>query len=186
MASIENKSSALRSMIPEHAESRIARLLSGMAWPSPHFERLPCTTVLLRHDLPDGSSHVDWLVARDPEGLQPLVSFRMDSPLDELQPGTQIIAEHIGDHRPLYLEYEGEVTGNRGRVKRLKSGKLIQAQASERDRPDSLFLQIRWGSRNPHEQHLHLARYDDDQWIITCTECVPTDMLRAHAIKEES
>lgn len=31
-------------------------------------------------------------------------------------------AERIGDHRPLYLDYEGEISGGRGRVRRLDRG----------------------------------------------------------------
>ena len=31
-------------------------------------------------------------------------------------------ARALADHRPIYLEYEGEISGNRGRVKRIAAG----------------------------------------------------------------
>ncbi len=36
--------------------------------------------------------------------------------------GVDLPARAIGDHRRLYLEYEGEISGNRGRVRRLDEG----------------------------------------------------------------
>jgi len=42
--------------------------------------------------------------------------------LEPLGPGVAVPAEAIGDHRPLYLDYEGPVSGNRGTVTRVDAG----------------------------------------------------------------
>lgn len=42
--------------------------------------------------------------------------------LDEPGPNREIRAERIGDHRLLYLNYEGPVSGDRGRVARWDAG----------------------------------------------------------------
>jgi hypothetical protein len=39
-----------------------------------------------------------------------------------LQAAGEIPAQPIGDHRRLYLDYEGEITGGRGSVRRLERG----------------------------------------------------------------
>jgi hypothetical protein len=36
--------------------------------------------------------------------------------------GQEIPARALGDHRPIYLEYEGEISRNRGTVRRLDAG----------------------------------------------------------------
>jgi hypothetical protein len=36
--------------------------------------------------------------------------------------GQELPARALGDHRRLYLEYEGEISGNRGRVRRVDAG----------------------------------------------------------------
>jgi hypothetical protein len=36
--------------------------------------------------------------------------------------GVELPARAIGDHRRLYLDYEGKISRNRGRVRRLKEG----------------------------------------------------------------
>jgi len=88
--------------------------------------------VLLRHDLPDGSSHFDWLIQRsrggpDAPGATPdldarcLLSIRVSGEFP-FRPGQTAAAEQIADHRGLYLDYEGPVSGDRGRVERVARG----------------------------------------------------------------
>lgn len=75
--------------------------------------------VLLRHDLPDGSHHYDWMLER--ENGRALLTFRVGVRLDE--PGcTRFDATRLGDHRAAYLTYEGDVSGGRGRVTRVAAG----------------------------------------------------------------
>jgi hypothetical protein len=82
-------------------------------------------TVLLKHRLPDGSWHYDWLLARDGDhrgdGAGPLISFRVFVDIRR-----RSLAAFVGvrtpDHRPAYLSYEGEVSGDRGVVERVAEG----------------------------------------------------------------
>lgn len=97
-------------------------------------------TVQLLHELPDGTSHVDWMIACDRAGREPLVSFRLPRRIDELKPGQRMAAERIADHRPAYLDYEGPVSDERGSVRCLAWGTVV----SEHRRPSSWDFEIRW------------------------------------------
>lgn len=78
--------------------------------------------VLLRHTLPDGSWHYDWMLETLAGG--PLVTFRVQHRPDA--PETRWFeAERIADHRREYLMYEGPVSGNRGEVRRVGAGVVI-------------------------------------------------------------
>lgn len=77
--------------------------------------------VLLRHDTPDGRWHYDWMM----EPLAPregaLITFRVVvRPDDPGAPGFE--AQRLPDHRRVYLEYEGAISGDRGRVSRISEG----------------------------------------------------------------
>lgn len=75
-------------------------------------------TVLLRHSLPDGCQHFDWMLARDDFG--PLLTFRL---AEDISLGRKrFIGPRLPDHRRRYLEYEGPVSGDRGRVDRVAAG----------------------------------------------------------------
>lgn len=74
-------------------------------------------TVLLRHSLPDGSWHHDWMI--DPGDQRPLLTFRTVALLPEAD---RFEAERIADHRRVYLTYEGPLSGGRGEVERVASG----------------------------------------------------------------
>lgn len=97
-------------------------------------------TVQLLHELPDGSCHLDWLIAQDPRGRDPLVTFRVHRRVDELEPGERLDAERIVDHRPVYLHYEGPVSNDRGTVKRLASGDVTEIDCGG----DSWSLEVCW------------------------------------------
>ncbi|MFM9996414.1 MAG: hypothetical protein ACKVU4_11520 [Phycisphaerales bacterium] len=79
-------------------------------------------TVLLRHDLPDGSAHYDWMIQRPGGPGATLVAFRVTERIDAGV--AAFVAERIGDHRAAYLDYEGEVSGGRGRVTRVAEGEV--------------------------------------------------------------
>lgn len=85
-------------------------------------------TVLLRHTVPDGSSHVDWMIDLAGDERQPLVTFRLAARLDDLDPGMSAEATRIADHRRHYLDYEGPLSGGRGEVRRLASGRVEAMQ----------------------------------------------------------
>jgi hypothetical protein len=85
-------------------------------------------TVVLRHDLPNGSFHYDWMLERPagPRGAggadeRRLMTFRTGvRPDDPASSGFE--AERIGDHRVAYLTFEGELSGGRGAVSRVAEG----------------------------------------------------------------
>jgi hypothetical protein len=68
---------------------------------------------ILAHDHP--SPHWDLFLEAGPV----LRSWRLLQPLRD---GVAVPAEQIGDHRLMYLDYEGPVSGGRGTVKRIDAG----------------------------------------------------------------
>ena len=77
--------------------------------------------VLLRHDLPDGSSHFDWLLERPSH--PGLLTFRVQERIDRPEEGSgRFTATRLADHRRAYLIYEGPVSGERGSVTRVAEG----------------------------------------------------------------
>lgn len=48
-----------------------------------------------------------------------LRTWAIDAPV---RPGVELPARSLPDHRKVYLEYEGEVSGNRGTVRRVDGG----------------------------------------------------------------
>jgi hypothetical protein len=74
--------------------------------------------VVLEHDSPQGGRHWDLLV--EATGTERLPTWRLErNPLDT---DAEIPATRIQDHRRLYLDYEGEISGGRGVVRRLDRG----------------------------------------------------------------
>jgi hypothetical protein len=75
--------------------------------------------VILRHETPPGyerPTHWDLML----ESGRVLRTWA----LEELpKPGQSVSAEQLPEHRLAYLDYEGEVVGNRGRVTRVEYGK---------------------------------------------------------------
>jgi hypothetical protein len=74
---------------------------------------------VLRHDVKPGEVHWDLLVEGAPDGK--LFTWRLAAPLPARG---RVAAERSFDHRALYLEYEGEISGGRGTVKREAAGSL--------------------------------------------------------------
>lgn len=90
--------------------------------------------VLLRHEVPrpagvsgvSGKSgvdwHFDWMIERVAGGG--LLTFRVMVRVDEVGV-TEFVATKLVDHRAVYLEYEGEISGGRGTVSRVVSGTVV-------------------------------------------------------------
>lgn len=76
--------------------------------------------VLLRHTLPDGSAHLDWMIEVD-QG--PLITFRVALDVNPLT-DRSFDADRIGQHRRDYLDYQGPVSGGRGAVLRVAASPL--------------------------------------------------------------
>ncbi len=92
----------------------------------PDYERSMTRTVQLQHDLPDGTSHVDWML--EWAGCTPgqLVSIRLETPLNTLEKGACQLGTRLDDHRAAYLDYEGPVSNGRGHVRRLEQGHILE------------------------------------------------------------
>ena len=88
---------------------------------------------ILAHDHP--TPHWDLLLEAGPV----LRSWRL---LAELAAGTPVPAEPAADHRLLYLDYEGPVSGDRGSVRRVDAGSF----AWESDTADRVIIAVA-GSR---------------------------------------
>jgi hypothetical protein len=84
---------------------------------------------ILSHDHP--TPHWDLFL----EAGSILRSWRLLAPLAV---GTAAPAEPVADHRLLYLDYEGPVSGGRGSVTRVDAG----AFAWEADNPDHLTIRL--------------------------------------------
>jgi len=78
---------------------------------------------VLRHDSPRGL-HYDLLL----ETATLLVTYAMNA---EPRPGTSGMAEQLPDHRRLYLEYEGAISGGRGTVIEWDSGAYIVVRRND-------------------------------------------------------
>lgn len=76
--------------------------------------------VVQRHAVRPGNVHFDFMIERSPGG--PLATFRLEGPLPPA--GGEVAGERSFDHRALYLEYEGQVSGGRGVVKIVARGEL--------------------------------------------------------------
>lgn len=90
--------------------------------------------VLLYHQFPAGHSdvsHYDLML--EAEGL--LRTWRLDEKPDMLQP---VYGQSIFSHRLTYLDYEGEISGNRGSVIRIDRGEYELV----RDDADSLIVNL--------------------------------------------
>ena len=130
-------------------------------------------TVLLRHGLPDGSSHFDWMLGQDAAGALPLVTFRVDGRVDRLIPGGRALAaDRIGDHRPVYLEHEGPIAPrepggpSRGTVARVARGTIHAWSRSDDDRTWTVDVTWTRDMASSARQRLVLRCGADAQWTI--------------------
>ncbi len=89
--------------------------LTGAACAAPfnYRSRLVYRFVILEHDFP--TLHWDLML----ETGAALRTWRLDAPP---KPGASVAAEPLPDHRLVYLEYEGAISGGRGNVRRWDAG----------------------------------------------------------------
>ena len=81
-------------------------------------------SVQLLHETPDAAlTHIDWMISTTPIAAGgesgPLLTFRAPRQIGERAPER---LERIADHRPRYLDYEGPLSGGRGRVEQVWRG----------------------------------------------------------------
>lgn len=135
--------------------------------------------VILLHALPDGSSHFDWLLETvipageaETDEARTLAAFRSQHSPDALQRDSQAELHAIALHRRRYLHFEGPLGGNRGEVRRVRSG-VIENVEMPSSQPAELTLGIRWDHApgRPARSHVHrLLRdgADRDRWRLCC------------------
>ena len=85
---------------------------------------------LLKHDHP--TLHWDLML----QVGEVLWTWRLDAMPDPSAPGHAV---RIADHRPLYLDYEGPVSGGRGAVKRVAGGEFDWVE----DSPNRLAIRLK-------------------------------------------
>jgi DNA polymerase ligase (LigD)-like protein len=110
--------------------------------------------VVLEHDHPE----LHWDLMLEGDGV--LRTWRLLSPPD---PGQVIRAAASFDHRLLYLEYEGPVSGGRGSVKRWDAGTFsLEGDTGER------LVVVFEGSRLQGRRCLQ--RLAEGVWVLTAQE----------------
>lgn len=85
---------------------------------------------LLEHDHP--TLHWDFLLEAGPD----LWTWRLDANPQTL---AACRAVRIADHRSMYLDYEGPVSGDRGKVKRIAAGEFAWVE----DLPGRIVVELR-------------------------------------------
>jgi hypothetical protein len=110
--------------------------------------------VILEHDQP--LLHWDLML----EAGDVLQTWRLAAP-----PAAQAIdATILGDHRRMYLDYEGPVSGNRGNVRRWDAGLFDEETSST---PEARSLRFHGGRLRGCWR---LDRTDGSQWRFACVE----------------
>ena len=87
--------------------------------------------VILRHEMPNGServSHWDWMFEMG-EVLRTWATDALPSG-DRLTVPQRIPATPLADHRPIYLDYTGPISGERGRVTSWDAGNYVLEEAT--------------------------------------------------------
>ena len=90
--------------------------------------------VLLLHETPEGyarGTHFDLML--EAEGV--LRTWALDA---LPAAGATVAAERLADHRLAYLDYEGEVAGGRGHVRRVDQGDYTTVEEA----PDRILMDI--------------------------------------------
>jgi hypothetical protein len=123
--------------------------------------------VLLHHtDDPRQPDHFDWFIQRPGEedalpDDRRLVSFRTLARPDD--PLARVFAiQPMTDHRAAYLDFEGEIAGGRGRVKRVATGWVSRLESA----PDHLFIAGEWEGAGAASGLWRVAR-TGPVWIAT-------------------
>lgn len=107
--------------------------------------------VLLDHDHP--SPHLDLLF----EAGDVLLAWRLEGiPAD----GGSVRAIRNFDHRLVYLDYEGPISGGRGKVRRVDRGDFVWLEQT----PERLTADVRGATL---DGRLNLTRSEGDEWRLT-------------------
>lgn len=99
--------------------------------------------VILRHDTGPGldrtsQSHFDWMFQVDDR-----LKTWATATIDNFDGAITLDADQLADHRVAYLEYQGTLSGERGRVTRVRSGQFTVVE----NREDRFVAQLTWQSK---------------------------------------
>jgi len=120
-------------------------------------------SVILEHQLPGGEFHFDWMIdqpeiANEHRLLCWRCGVRPDSP-DSIG----FIAQRLSNHRVEYLSYEGPISGDRGEVRRVASGEVVEFSLQK----TGVVVEIRWNFGSV----AYLGQPDSsmtDRWKFAC------------------
>jgi hypothetical protein len=118
--------------------------------------------VILEHDYPE--RHWDFML----ETGEKLRTWKLSAPP---QLGKTLTAQLSFDHRIIYLDYEGPVSGNRGTVVRFDKGSFTWNKEDE----DHVRIELRGQVLNGT---LDLVREADDRWQMAITQSTPEAMQK--------
>jgi len=110
--------------------------------------------VVLEHDSPRGRH---WDLMLEHEGK--LRTWALAAPPDSPGP---IPAEPLADHRLVYLDYEGPISGGRGQVRRWDAGLYQPLGPTDPDRLEEIYLLE--GRRLRGEVHLRPPSPPSSEW----------------------
>jgi hypothetical protein len=118
--------------------------------------------VLLRHTLPDGSSHIDFFIEDLPGTESGLLSIRMLTDPRDLCDNQTVVGQLIGRHRRHYLNHQGPVGPGangeaRGHVKQVAQGILLSKEVGHLQ----MHLKLQWLAPRRFIQVLCLTEYSD-------------------------
>lgn len=100
-------------------------------------------TTLARHDTPGGDYHFDWFLAVDDPPAARVRTYRLSADPTRVEgPGARLSLEQLPDHRPFYLDYEGPISGGRGRITRIDDGSYTCPDLAQLP----LHVQVIWSS----------------------------------------
>lgn len=143
----------------------------------PHMsDSLP--TVILRHTLPDGSFHHDWMIARPGGPDAGLVTFRLDQEAAAVlcgPVGGEAIVERLADHRRKYLTFEGPVPGDRGEVRREASGTTTILEGGFDAIGGGVRLAVAWDELEPRKRTIAAVPMEGGQYRIAIEATSSTD-----------
>lgn len=125
------------------------------------------TMVLLRHDLPDGSHHFDFMVQLNGPRKKTggLHTWRVTDLIHQLQindGGAFFWAEPLGEHREAYLTFEGDIGGGRGTVTRVAEGLVHVPMPDMIVASDQVLFDASWWTKPHRNRRLRFSGARDD------------------------
>ena len=131
------------------------------------FEGPPRPLVLLWHEGGVVEDHVDMMCATDPAGTDPLQTWRIPIRIDMMTEGDSTEVIELGRHRSEYLRYEGLVSGGRGSVTRIASGRFWSGDSIVAE--ETITIEWMTGSAAGTTQKVRLEKSGSDAWMLHCT-----------------